>query len=584
MARESARGFDTAGGGEGALRLDDEEHFRALADNAAEAIVTADADDRIVYANPAAERIFGYAPGELLGRPFTGLMPARFRDEHRARVQRHLAAGERRVPWTGAELAGLHRGGAEIPLEATFGAFVQQGRHLFTGIMRDVTERRRIEAEREALLARERAARAEAEWRAQAEEALGRVARALGASLELREAMRLITEGAVETTRAFGSYVERFDAPEPGSEIEVVAAVGRGIPPIGTRVPYPGSLSEEIVEKGDPKLISEVGAIGERMAPYLMKSCPQCTGLLVPLLSGREVLGALVLLRGPDQGRFGPDEVGRARILGDLASAALRRVLLLASERQARTEAEARRGEIARVMESRSRLMRGFSHDVKNPLGAADGYAALLEEGIHGPLTDEQRKVIGRVRRSIRNALDLIEDMHEFARAEAGHLELQRAAADLRVLVCELVEDYRASATASGLTLQAELPPHVPKIETDGTRVRQVLGNLLSNAVKYTEQGGVTVRLATRDRGPAGDAAGGASWIAIEVEDTGPGIPADEQPRLFREFSRLHTGDLPGAGLGLAISQRLAHALGGSITVESEAGQGARFTLWLPRS
>jgi signal transduction histidine kinase len=95
-------------------------------------------------------------------------------------------------------------------------------------------------------------------------------------------------------------------------------------------------------------------------------------------------------------------------------------VLLLESEREARAEAEARRREIAEVMESRSRLMRGFSHDVKNPLGAADGYAALLEEGVHGELPPAQQAVVGRIRRSIRNALALIDDLHELAARRGG--------------------------------------------------------------------------------------------------------------------------------------------------------------------
>jgi signal transduction histidine kinase len=437
--------------------------------------------------------------------------------------------------------------------------------------------------ERERLLERERAAREEAEQRAHAEAALRRVARALGAALDVAEAVQCIVEGAVETTRAFGAYVERFDVPQRGSQIEVVAAAGRGTPPIGTRVPYPGSLSEEILEHGEPAVLTETGAIGERMAPYLTESCRRCSGLIVPLLSGRDMLGALVLLRGPDQGHFDAIETGRARILGDLASAALRRVLLLASEREARAEAEQRRREIAEVLESRSRLMRGFSHDVKNPLGAADGYAALLEEGIHGELSASQREAVSRIRRSIRNALALIDDLHEFARAEAGHIELACEPLDVRTLVCELVEDYRASARGSGLALRSELPDTLPAIEGDPVRVRQVLGNLLSNAVKYTDQGSVTVRVAVRtDASPRDVARAAARWIAIDVADTGVGIPRAQQSRLFREFSRLHEGDKPGAGLGLAISQRVSRALGGVITLQSEEGQGATFTLWLP--
>jgi signal transduction histidine kinase len=363
----------------------------------------------------------------------------------------------------------------------------------------------------------------------------------------------------------------------------VVAAAGEGTPPLGTRVPYPGSLSEEIVEHGEPAVMTEVGAIGERMAPYLTASCRRCTGLLVPLLSGTETLGALVLLRGPAQGHFDDEEVSRARILGDLASAALRRVMLLESEREARAEAEARRAEIAEVMESRSRLMRGFSHDVKNPLGAADGYAALLEEGVHGELPPAQQAVVGRIRRSIRNALALIDDLHELARAEAGHIELACEPVDVGAVVRELAEDYRAGADAKGLTLRAAVGPGLPTVVGDTDRVRQALGNLLSNAVKYTDAGGVTVTAARRGAArPEGAPSAADAWVAVAVADTGPGIAAAEQRRLFREFSRLHDGDKPGAGLGLAISQRLARALGGTITVDSAAGQGAVFTLWLP--
>jgi hypothetical protein len=121
-------------------------------------------------------------------------------------------------------------------------------------------------------------AREEAERRAHAEAALRRVARALGAALDVREAVQRISEGAVETTRAFGAYVERFDAPRPGQLHRGGRGRRRGTPPLGTRVPYPGSLSEEILEHGEPSVMTEVGAIGERMAPYLTESCRGARG------------------------------------------------------------------------------------------------------------------------------------------------------------------------------------------------------------------------------------------------------------------------------------------------------------------
>jgi signal transduction histidine kinase len=117
-------------------------------------------------------------------------------------------------------------------------------------------------------------------------------------------------------------------------------------------------------------------------------------------------------------------------------------------------------------------------------------------------------------------------------------------------------------------------------IESDATRVRQILGNLFSNAVKYTDEGEVRAFVELR----SGDGAHGKAgeWIAAAVVDTGPGIPAEKHRLLFQEFTRLDPGEKKGAGVGLAISQRIAHALGGEITAESEAGAGSTFTLWLP--
>lgn len=116
--------------------------FRALADNAAEAIVTIDEGDRIVYANPAAIRLFGYSAEELQGADFTTLIPERFRDRHRSGIARYLVSGERRVDWSGIELVGLRRDGSEVTLEITFGEYADGSSRRFSGIMRDVTERR----------------------------------------------------------------------------------------------------------------------------------------------------------------------------------------------------------------------------------------------------------------------------------------------------------------------------------------------------------------------------------------------------------------------------------------------------------
>jgi signal transduction histidine kinase len=257
-------------------------------------------------------------------------------------------------------------------------------------------------------------------------------------------------------------------------------------------------------------------------------------------------------------------------ILTELAASSLREVELRAAMREAE-----------RVTESRARLVRGFSHDLKNPLGAAIGHAELLDGDLFGELQPRQRESVGRIRALLRNAIDLIDDVVELARAEAGDLDIRAEELDLRALAGELIDAYSAQVEAAGLSFTAELEPAYPGVRSDGRRVRQILGNLISNAIKYNLEGGrVVLRAVPRDEGA--HLPGRGRWIAMEVEDTGRGIPAEQQELLFREFTRLDPEAAPGAGLGLAISRRIARMLGGEITFRSQPGEGTTFTLWIP--
>jgi len=246
------------------------------------------------------------------------------------------------------------------------------------------------------------------------------------------------------------------------------------------------------------------------------------------------------------------------------------------NEQRLRKIAETRREQLERVSESRQRLMRGFSHDVKNPLGAADGYLQLMEQGLAGPLNEQQQFKVLKVRNSIHSALGLIDDLLELAKAERGEIEISRALVDLRLLLDEVFHDYRDLATTKQLLFTIELPAEPMMIETDPNRVRQILGNLVSNAIKYTSHGFVRLSAGWQQ------ADTGEVQARITVVDSGPGIPAERTEDIFQEFTRLEPGFAQGAGVGLAISRRLARALGGDIVLQSEVGQGSTFTLLLP--
>jgi signal transduction histidine kinase len=407
----------------------------------------------------------------------------------------------------------------------------------------------------------------EAERRAHEEEALRRATQAVSAAYTVEEVIDRIAGTALDAVDADGAFIERIDL--VGDTALVVAAAGHYAPEVGSSVPLERSFAQRVVERGEAELLDSLAEHGARLPGDLADRCAGCSAIVVPLLDGGEAIGALLLLRDLERGSFRDDEIARARTFADLAALALRKVHLLA-------DSEQRRAELETVMVSRARLLRGFSHDVKNPLGAADGYMQLLEDGVLGDLDDEQNRSIGRARRALRSALRLIDDLVELARAEAGQIEINPEPVDLREVAREMTEEYRAQAEAKGLALAAELPAELPLVHTDTARLRQILGNLLSNAIKYTRSGSINVAARLRPGPNTHDCA------VIEVADTGPGIAAEQRHLLFQEFTRLDPDSAAGAGLGLAISRRVAHALGGDITFEPRDGAGSTFVVWVP--
>jgi signal transduction histidine kinase len=234
--------------------------------------------------------------------------------------------------------------------------------------------------------------------------------------------------------------------------------------------------------------------------------------------------------------------------------------------------------ETRRILASKHRLMRGVTHDIKNPLGAADGYADLLQMGLHGPLGPQQAHAVARIRGCIADALSIIRDLLELSGAESGSLPVEKRETDVESLIGEIADEYGAAAGAAGRELRVDVPAPV-RVTTDPARVRQILGNLVSNAIKYA-RGSDRIVLSA---GPAPEGARPGTWAMVSVTDFGPGIPPADLERLFEEFYRARDdGGAEGHGLGLTVSRRIAHLLGGDLTAESEVGRGSVFTLWLP--
>lgn len=223
--------------------------------------------------------------------------------------------------------------------------------------------------------------------------------------------------------------------------------------------------------------------------------------------------------------------------------------------------------------EAKSRFLATLGHEIRTPMTGVLGMAELLQGSA---LDARQRGQVEAIQRAGRHLLRLVNDALDLARIEAGKLSLEDAPFELRPLLAEVARLLQPLASAKGLHFSLECDAAVPAaLRGDATRVRQILFNLGHNAIKFCERGGVAVQVAWQD--PEG--------LFLRVRDSGPGLSAGQQARLFRRFEQgdaTEPGRYGGSGLGLAICQELAAAMGGSIGLHSEPGRGAEFRVELP--
>lgn len=258
----------------------------------------------------------------------------------------------------------------------------------------------------------------------------------------------------------------------------------------------------------------------------------------------------------------------------DLASQ-LREQAVELEERTAEAEEARRRADEANRV--KGQFLAAMSHELRTPLNAIGGYAELLAMELSGPVTEQQREQLARIRRSQQHLLGIINDILNFSRIEAGQLTYDLAPVALHDVVTLVVQMLAPQATAKHLQLIDEGCPPDLAAWADRAKVEQIVLNLVSNAIKFTGAPG-EIGVSCHDRGDGS--------VGLVVRDTGVGIPGDKLEAIFEPFvqvGRTLTTGSEGAGLGLAISRDLARGMGGTITVRSTPGEGSAFTLVLPR-
>ena len=216
--------------------------------------------------------------------------------------------------------------------------------------------------------------------------------------------------------------------------------------------------------------------------------------------------------------------------------------------------------------EQRRRLLADISHELRTPLTVIQGNLEGMLDGLYQPDAAHLESLLEETQVMSR----LIDDLRTLAAAESGTLKLQREPTDLGLLASEVIASFRGQAQSAGISLVVEAAPDLPPIEIDPARIRQVLTNLIANALRYTGHGGsIRVRGELRDKA-----------IAVTVSDTGRGIAAPDLPHIFERYTK--SSDSRGSGLGLAIAKDLVEAHGGTISAQSQSGQGTTICFTLP--
>jgi len=545
--------------------LEAREHkIRTIMDNVADALVTIDAKGIIQSANPAMERLFGYKIEELIGRNVSILMPDPNRSAHDGYLAAYRSGRPSKIIGVGPrEVTALRKDGTKIIIERSISEVSDGGRTIFIGAMRDVTQRKMAEAaerKRAASIEVLKVVAAAANESIRAEDALGiclaEVCKLTG--WPVGRAFLCLNDGNNTLVSACEGYSE---------DLEHYADFGNAEWPSTRNAD--GTLIASVIESRRPAATCAPSWSAAEAYTRLVDEAPDIRAAFAfPIMVEAEVVGALEF--------FSREAVALDDTTTEVIAQASSQIGRVIERIRTRQQLLAAKDTAEHAARTKSEFLATMSHELRTPLNAIIGFSEIMAGELFGPVGQPAYKDYAEdILQSGTHLLNIINDILDVSKAEAGMLTLAEDVIELGQLIQDCLRLVRSRAEDKGVEIKADLPDVPLRISGDRLRIKQILLNLLSNAVKFTPAGSVTVKLrASTSRG-----------IVLQVVDTGIGIPEQDLARVMEPFTQVDSSlsrTHDGTGLGLPLSRVLAELHGGELSLDSVFGKGTIATVCLP--
>jgi signal transduction histidine kinase/DNA-binding response OmpR family regulator len=397
--------------------------------------------------------------------------------------------------------------------------------------------------------------------------ALGDISQAVNSTLDVETVLSTIVAKAVQLSNSDGGVIYVFNEQDQTFRVRATYGLSEELV-VAVKAQQLGSSDaiRQATKDGQPHEFTDIGEEPPSPVREISIRAGFRARLVVPLNSTQRVIGALVIRR-KQPGNFPKHTIELLQTFAAQSVVAIRNARLF-------REIEQKSRELEIASRHKSQFLANMSHELRTPLNAILGYTELILDNIYGETPEKMRGVLERVESNGKHLLGLINDVLDLSKIEAGQLTLAMADYSLKQVVHTVYSAVEPLAVQKKLQFKVEVAPDLPAGHGDEHRLTQVLLNLVGNAIKFTDAGEVLIKAAAAD-----------DTFSVAVSDTGPGISAADQAKLFQEFQQADnsvTRKKGGTGLGLAISKRIVEMHGGKIWVESAPGQGSTFTFTVP--